>query len=258
MQFSECCALPHSGKFGGATGNFNAHHVAYPQIDWPGFGNVFLGDYLGLERQQWTTQIEHYDGLAARFDAMRRINVILLDLCKDIWQYIAMDYFKQRIAEGEVGSSAMPHKVNPIDFENAEGNLGLANALFGHLSEKLPISRLQRDLTDSTVSRNFGIPFAHTMIAIRSIRQGLDKLVLNPDALQKDLDRNWAVLAEPIQTVLRRVGYPKPYETLKALTRTEGGITPESLRAFIEQLDIDDATKTQLLSLRPDTYTGMP
>jgi adenylosuccinate lyase len=258
MQFAEFCALPHSGKFGGATGNFNAHHVAFPQVDWPGFGNVFLADYLGLERQQWTTQIEHYDGLAARFDAMRRINVILLDLCRDIWQYVAMDYFKQRIAEGEVGSSAMPHKVNPIDFENAEGNLGLANALFGHLSEKLPVSRLQRDLTDSTVTRAIGVPFAHTLIAVKSIRKGLDKLLLNETALDADLERNWAVLAEAIQTVLRREGYPNPYETLKALTRTHGGVTAESLRAFVRELDIDDAVKHQLLALTPQSYTGMP
>lgn len=258
MQFAEFCALPHSGKFGGATGNFNAHHVAFPQVDWPGFGNVFLADYLGLERQQWTTQIEHYDGLAARFDAMRRINVILLDLCRDIWQYVAMDYFKQRIAEGEVGSSAMPHKVNPIDFENAEGNLGLANALFGHLSEKLPVSRLQRDLTDSTVTRAIGVPFAHTLIAVKSIRKGLDKLLLNETALDADLERNWAVLAEAIQTVLRREGYPNPYETLKALTRTHGGVTAESLRAFVRELDIDDAVKQQLLALTPQSYTGMP
>ena len=256
-QFSEFCALPHSGKFGGATGNFNAHHAAYPDIDWPGFGKVFLSDYLGLERQQWTTQIEQYDGLAARFDNMKRINTILIDLCRDIWQYVSMNYFQQKIAANEVGSSAMPHKVNPIDFENAEGNLGMANAMFEHLSSKLPISRLQRDLTDSTVSRSIGVPIAHTMIALRSIKKGLDKLVLNKEVIHADLDDNWAVLAEAIQTILRREIYPYPYETLKNLTRTGERITASTLKSFIMQLDVKESVKTELLALRPDNYTGM-
>ncbi len=257
LQFSEFSALPHSGKFGGATGNFNAHHVAYPDIDWPGFGKVFLNDYLGLERQVWTTQIEQYDGLAARFDNMKRINTILLDLCRDIWQYIAMSYFNQRIEAEEVGSSAMPHKVNPIDFENAEGNLGLANALFEHLSAKLPVSRLQRDLSDSTVTRSIGVPMAHTMIALRSLRKGLDKLRVNRAAIHSDLDHNWAVLAEAVQTILRREGYPEPYETLKTLTRTGERITAASLKTFIQELKVSDAVRAELLALRPDTYTGV-
>jgi adenylosuccinate lyase len=257
-QFSEFNALPHSGKFGGATGNFNAHHAAYPDIDWPGFGNVFLSDYLSLERQQWTTQIEQYDGLAARFDNMKRINTILIDLCRDLWQYIAMNYFQQRVEAGEVGSSAMPHKVNPIDFENAEGNLGLANALLEHLSAKLPVSRLQRDLTDSTVSRSIGVPFAHTLIALRAIRKGLDKLTVNKAALHTDLDQNWAVLAEAIQTILRREFFPEPYEKLKALTRTGEKVTPALLKAFIQELDVAPEVKDELFALRPDTYIGMP
>ncbi len=248
--------IPFAGKFGGATGNFNAHHVAYPKYDWVKFGNDFLAS-LGLVRQQYTTQIEHYDDLAAQFDNMRRINNILIDLCRDIWSYISLDYFKQQTRPGEVGSSAMPHKVNPIDFENAEGNLGMANALFEHLSNKLPISRLQRDLTDSTVLRNIGVPMAHTLIAFRSIEKGLSKLVLNDEAIYSDLDRNWAVTAEAIQTILRRENYPKPYEALKELTRGKGPIDQKTLHKFIDKLDVSQKVKKELKAISPHNYTGL-
>lgn len=244
-------------KFGGATGNFNAHHAAYPAIDWTAFADRFVGETLGLCRSHYTTQIEHYDNLAAIFDNLRRIDTILVDFARDMWTYISMDYFKQRIKPGEVGSSAMPHKVNPIDFENAEGNFGIAGALYAHLSAKLPISRLQRDLTDSTVLRNVGVPLAHTLIALRSLMKGMGKLILNRDALDRDLDNNWAVVAEGIQTILRRAGYPKPYEALKALTRTNARITRESIAAFIETLDADPAVKEELRALSPATYTGV-
>lgn len=250
-------ATPISAKFGGATGNFNAHHVAYPEYDWKAFGNHFVNDVLGLKREEWTTQISNYDNLAAIFDGMKRINTILIDLCRDFWQYISMEYFKQKIKAGEVGSSAMPHKVNPIDFENAEGNLGLANAILTHLSGKLPISRLQRDLTDSTVLRNVGVPMAHTEIAFKSLMKGLDKLLLNEKALSADLDRCWAVVAEGIQTILRREGYPKPYEALKALTRTNAGITEQSIRDFIDTLQVSDAVKAELKAITPHNYTGI-
>ena len=250
-------AVPISCKFGGATGNFNAHHAAYPGIDWVKEADRFCDQKLGLERQQFTTQIEHYDGLAALFDACRRINTILTDLCRDVWSYVSLDYFRQRVKAGEVGSSAMPHKVNPIDFENAEGNLGIANALFAHLSEKLPISRLQRDLTDSTVTRNIGVPLAHTVIALRSIHKGLGKLLLNETALQRDLEAQWAVVAEGIQTILRRAGYPQPYEALKALTRGKDRIGAEDIRAFIDQLDVDAGVKGELRALTPHNYTGI-
>lgn len=250
-------AVPFSCKFGGATGNFNAHHAAYPGIDWVKEADRFCDRKLGLERQQFTTQIEHYDGLAALFDACRRINTILTDLCRDVWSYVSLDYFRQRVKAGEVGSSAMPHKVNPIDFENAEGNLGIANALFAHLSEKLPISRLQRDLTDSTVTRNIGVPLAHTEIALRSIHKGLGKLLLNETALQRDLDGQWAVVAEGIQTILRREGHPQPYEALKALTRGKDRIGQEDIRAFIDQLDVDAGVKGELHALTPHNYTGI-
>ena len=250
-------ATPISAKFGGATGNFNAHHVAYPEYDWKAFGNHFVNDVLGLKREEWTTQISNYDNLAAIFDGMKRINTILIDLCRDFWQYISMEYFKQKIKAGEVGSSAMPHKVNPIDFENAEGNLGLANAILTHLSGKLPISRLQRDLTDSTVLRNVGVPMAHTEIAFKSLMKGLGKLLLNEKALSADLDRCWAVVAEGIQTILRREGYPKPYEALKALTRTNAGITEQSIRDFIDTLQVSDAVKAELKAITPHNYTGI-
>jgi len=256
-QTEQLRAVPMSAKFGGATGNFNAHSVAYPGVDWPAFADSFVNGALGLRRSHYTTQIEHYDNLAALFDAMKRINTILVDLCRDVWTYVSMEYFKQRIKEGEVGSSAMPHKVNPIDFENAEGNLGVADALFGHLSSKLPISRMQRDLTDSTVLRNVGVPFAHTMIAFSSLQKGLGKLLLNADALSADLDRNWAVVAEGIQTVLRREGYPKPYEALKALTRTNAHITEASIREFISTLDVRESVREELLRITPHTYTGV-
>ena len=256
-QTEQLKAVPMSAKFGGATGNFNAHHAAYPAIDWVAFGNRFVNETLGLSRSQYTTQIEHYDNLAALFDAMARINTILIDLSRDVWTYISMEYFKQRIKDGEVGSSAMPHKVNPIDFENAEGNLGVANALFGHLSSKLPVSRMQRDLTDSTVLRNVGVPIAHTMIAFASLAKGLGKLLLNRSALEADLERNWAVVAEGIQTVLRREGYPKPYEALKALTRTNAHITSESIRDFISTLDVSESVREELRAITPSTYTGM-
>lgn len=249
--------LPHSAKFGGATGNFNAHHAAYPEIDWAKFSNQFVNQTLGLQRQQTTTQIEHYDGMAAIFDNLKRINVILLDLCRDMWTYISMDYFKQKIKEGEVGSSAMPHKVNPIDFENAEGNLGLANALLEHLATKLPISRLQRDLSDSTVLRNIGVPLAHILISLKSILYGLDKLMINSDAIDADLERNWIVVAEGIQTILRREGFPKPYEVLKELTRTNRAVTKTSLHSFIDQLSVSEKVKKELKSLSPFNYIGI-
>lgn len=246
-----------SGKFGGATGNYNAHRLAFPNTDWKLFGNKFLSEKLGISREEWTTQISNYDNMAALFDAMRRINVILMDLDKDFWQYISMEYFKQKIKEGEVGSSAMPHKVNPIDFENSEGNLGIANAILDHLSIKLPISRLQRDLTDSTVLRNVGVPMAHTLIAFQSTLKGLSKLLLNESAIYRDLDNMWSVVAEGIQTILRREGYPKPYETLKALTRTNGIINEESIQAFIETLDVSEGVKEELRKITPHTYTGI-
>ncbi|MBL8000459.1 MAG: adenylosuccinate lyase [Flavobacteriales bacterium] len=249
--------VPFSCKFGGATGNFNAHHAAYPEVDWVQLADRFCGERLGLQRQHFTTQIEHYDNLAALFDALRRINVILVDLCRDVWQYISMDYFRQRTKAGEVGSSAMPHKVNPIDFENAEGNLGIANALFVHLAEKLPISRLQRDLTDSTVTRNIGVPIAHTMIAVDALRKGLDKLLLNTAALERDLDAQWPVVAEGIQTILRRAGYPEPYERLKDLTRGKERITQQDIADFIERLDVSEEVKAQLRRLTPHNYTGI-
>jgi adenylosuccinate lyase len=256
-QLSLLNEVPYSCKFGGATGNFNAHVVAYPKINWVKFGNKFCQDKLGLQRQQYTTQIEHYDNLAAHFDGMKRINTILIDFCRDIWTYISMEYFKQKTKKGEVGSSAMPHKVNPIDFENAEGNLGMANAIFEHLSAKLPISRLQRDLTDSTVIRNIGIPFAHTIISLNSINKGLGKLLLNEEAIQADLDKNWAVVAEAIQTILRRENYPQPYEALKELTRGKGGINKQSIHAFINKLKVKPAVKTELKKITPFNYTGV-
>lgn len=248
---------PLTAKFGGATGNFNAHHVAYPDYDWRQFGNRFVADKLGLEREEYTTQISNYDCLAAVFDAMKRINTIIIDLDRDIWQYISMEYFRQQVKAGEVGSSAMPHKVNPIDFENSEGNLGMANAILSHLAQKLPISRLQRDLTDSTVLRNIGVPMGHMLISIQSTLKGLRKLVLNEEAIHRDLDNCWAVLAEAIQTILRREGYPKPYETLKALTRTGRGISQETIKEFIETLDIPESVRAELRQLSPHTYTGM-
>ncbi|WP_126972870.1 adenylosuccinate lyase [Gynurincola endophyticus] len=249
--------VPISAKFGGATGNFNAHHIAFPKKDWVKLGNEFVEDILGLQRQQYTTQIEHYDNLAAHFDAMKRINTILMDLCRDIWTYISMDYFKQKTKKGEIGSSAMPHKVNPIDFENAEGNLGIASALLEHLSAKLPISRLQRDLTDSTVLRNIGVPFAHMILAIKSIEKGLSKLVLNESKLSSDLENNWAVVAEAIQTVLRRENYPQPYEALKALTRGKAGINKKSIHQFISTLKVSTAVKQELRKITPHNYTGV-
>lgn len=250
-------AIPARGKFGGATGNFNAHHVAYPEVDWKSFGNKFLLEKLGLIREECTTQISNYDDLAASFDALKRINTILIDFTRDAWQYISMEYFKQKIKEGEIGSSAMPHKVNPIDFENAEGNLGIANALLEHLSAKLPISRLQRDLTDSTVTRNIGLPISHGLIAIKSTTKGLNKLLLNEKAISADLDQNWAVVAEGIQTILRREGYPKPYEALKDLTRTNKHITQNSISEFIDTLDLSEDIKKELKSITPHNYTGL-
>ena len=250
-------ATPVSAKFGGATGNFNAHHVAYPDYDWKAFGNKFVNEVLGLSREEWTTQISNYDNMAAIFDGMKRIDTILIDLCRDFWQYVSMEYFKQKIKAGEVGSSAMPHKVNPIDFENAEGNLGMANAILAHLATKLPISRLQRDLTDSTVLRNVGVPMAHVEIAFKSLTKGLGKLLLNEKALYRDLDNCWAVVAEGIQTILRREGYPKPYEALKALTRTNEGITAESISNFIDTLQVSDAVKAELKAITPHNYTGI-
>ncbi len=249
-------AVTISGKFGGATGNFNAHHTAYPEIDWRDFAAAFLRDKLGIERESYTTQISNYDNFAALFDALRRINTIMIDLDRDMWQYISMEYFKQKIKAGEVGSSAMPHKVNPIDFENSEGNLGIANAILGHLSTKLPISRLQRDLTDSTVLRNVGVPLAHILIALSSTMKGLNKLILNEDAINADLDNMWNVVAEGIQTILRREGYPHPYETLKELTRVNSTVTAESIAQFIDTLNVSDAVKAELHKLSPHSYIG--
>jgi adenylosuccinate lyase len=248
--------IPFTGKFGGATGNFNAHYAAYPKTDWISFANEFLEDKLGLQRQQYTTQIEHYDLLAAHFDNIKRINNILIDLCRDLWTYISMDYFKQRVKRGEVGSSAMPHKINPIDFENAEGNLGIANAILEHLSAKLPISRLQRDLTDSTALRNIGVPVAHTILAIKSLSKGLKKLILNEQKINDDLENNWPVIAEAIQTILRREHYPKPYEALKNLTRSNEKISKEIIHRFIDSLKINVSIKKELKSITPFNYTG--
>jgi adenylosuccinate lyase len=256
-QLSLLTQVPYSCKFGGATGNLNAHVVAYPKINWVKFANKFCSDKLGLQRQQYTTQIEHYDHLAAQFDGIKRINTILLDLSKDFWAYISMEYFRQKTKKGEIGSSAMPHKVNPIDFENAEGNLGIANALFEHLSAKLPISRLQRDLTDSTVIRNIGIPVAHTMISLNSINKGLDKLLLNEDAIKADLDKNWAVVAEAIQTILRREQYPQPYEALKQLTRGKTTIDKKTIHSFINKLNVKASVKKELMKITPFNYTGV-
>ena len=250
-------ACPLTAKFGGATGNYNAHHVAYPQYDWKAFGNRFLAEKLGLEREEYTTQISNYDNLGAIFDTMKRINTIMIDMNRDFWQYISMEYFKQKIKAGEVGSSAMPHKVNPIDFENSEGNLGVANAILEHLSSKLPVSRLQRDLTDSTVLRNVGVPFGHVVIAVQSTLKGLRKLLLNETAIYRDLDNCWSVVAEAIQTVLRREAYPNPYEALKALTRTNRAITEESIKTFIEELNVSEDVKKELRVITPRTYTGV-
>jgi len=246
----------YSGKFGGATGNLNAHKVAYPAVDWIGFANRLLNEQLGLERQQTTTQIEHYDGLAALFDNISRINTIITDLCRDLWSYISLDYFKQSIVKGEIGSSAMPHKVNPIDFENGEGNLGLANALYRHLSSKLPVSRLQRDLTDSTVIRNTGVAMAHSLIAWKSVKKGLSKIIVNKDKIMSDLEENWVVVAEALQTILRREGFPKPYEALMELTRTNEKITGEAIGKFIDTLDVSDAVKDEMKAVTPFNYTG--
>ena len=256
-QLEQLKAVPFSAKFGGATGNFNAHLVAYPEHDWLDFGNRFVNNTLGLDRSHPTTQIEHYDNLASLFDAMKRINNILLDLDRDVWTYISMDYFKQKIKAGEVGSSAMPHKVNPIDFENSEGNIGIANALFEHLSAKLPVSRLQRDLTDSTVLRNVGVPLAHTSIAFGALLRGLNKLIIREDNITRDLESNWAVVAEAIQTILRREAYPSPYEALKGLTRTNSAITQSSIADFIDTLDVSDALKIELKQITPQNYTGI-
>jgi len=257
IQLDQLKHVPFSAKFGGATGNFNAHKIAYPQIDWAAFGNKFVSGSLGLQRSVTTTQIEHYDNLAAFFDASKRVNTILIDLARDMWTYISMDYFKQKIKDGEVGSSAMPHKVNPIDFENAEGNFGIANAVLEHLSAKLPISRLQRDLTDSTVLRNIGVPIAHTIIALESLLKGLNKLLLNQSKIEADLENNWSVVAEALQTILRREGYPKPYEALKGLTRTNEKVTQESIAAFIDTLNVTDAIKDELKQITPQNYTGI-
>jgi adenylosuccinate lyase len=256
-QVDQLISVPFSAKFGGATGNFNAHHVAYPKADWVKLGNEFVEKTLGLSRMQFTTQIEHYDNLAAHFDCMKRINNILIDLCRDLWTYISMDYFKQRVKKNEVGSSAMPHKVNPIDFENAEGNLGMANAIFEHLSAKLPVSRLQRDLTDSTVLRNIGVPFAHTIIAFRSLEKGLDKLILNDGMIHQQLEDNWAVVAEAVQTILRRENYPNPYEALKELTRGNAYIDKKSIHHFIDNLKIGSSVKKELKKITPHNYTGV-
>jgi len=250
-------SVPCSAKFGGATGNFNAHHVAYPQIDWKAFGNKFVNESLKLEREEYTTQISNYDNMGAIFDNFKRINTILIDMNRDFWQYVSMNYFKQKIKKGEVGSSAMPHKVNPIDFENSEGNLGLANATYEHLAAKLPISRLQRDLTDSTVLRNIGVPFAHSIIAFKSTLKGLDKLIISTDAFESDLEDNWAVVAEAIQTILRREAYPNPYEALKALTRTNTTVTQSSIAEFIDTLEISDSLKAELKTITPSNYTGV-
>lgn len=250
-------ACPVTAKFGGATGNYNAHHVAYPQFDWRAFGNQFVAEKLGLKREEYTTQISNYDNLGALFDAMKRINTIIIDLDRDFWQYVSMEYFKQKIKAGEVGSSAMPHKVNPIDFENSEGNLGIANAILEHLSMKLPVSRLQRDLTDSTVLRNVGVPMGHMLVALQSTLKGLRKLLLNEKAISRDLNECWAVVAEGIQTILRREAYPNPYEALKALTRTNHSITEESIKNFIEELDVNEEVKKELRAITPHSYTGV-
>jgi adenylosuccinate lyase len=255
-QIEQFIGIPFTGKFGGATGNFNAHHIAFPKTDWIRFGNEFM-EQLGLNRQQFTTQIEHYDNLGAHFDCMKRINNILIDFCRDVWTYISMEYFTQKTKKGEIGSSAMPHKVNPIDFENAEGNFGVANSLFEYLSSKLPVSRLQRDLTDSTVLRNIGVPFAHTIIAFRSIEKGLSKLVINTGRIQEDLDQNWAVVSEAIQTILRRENYPQPYEALKELTRGNQAIDKKAIQTFIDGLKIDDEVKKELRRISPHSYTGV-
>lgn len=256
-QLEQLKAVPHSAKFGGATGNFNAHHVAYPDFNWVDFANSFVNDKLGLNRSQTTTQVEHYDNFAASCDALKRINTILIDFSRDLWTYISMDYFKQKIKEGQIGSSAMPHKVNPIDFENAEGNLGMASALLVHFGEKLPISRLQRDLSDSTVWRNIGIPFSHIVIAFNSIIKGLNKLLLNEEALKRDLENNWAVVAEAFQTILRRESFPKPYEALKELTRTNTKVTAETISTFIDELEIEEPIKEELRKITPWNYTGI-
>lgn len=256
-QFNLLNDIPSASKFGGATGNYNAHKIAYPQIDWRAFGRQFVQEKLGLYHSFPTTQIEHYDHMAALFDTLKRINTIIIDLDRDFWTYVSMDYFKQKIKQGEVGSSAMPHKVNPIDFENSEGNLGIANAVFEHLSAKLPVSRLQRDLTDSTVLRNIGVPFAHTIIAFRSTLKGLDKLLLNASKFEQDLENNWAVVAEAIQTILRREGYPNPYEALKGLTRTNEKITRQSIADFIDTLEVSETVKTELKAITPSNYTGV-
>ncbi len=256
-QLNQLKACKMTAKFGGATGNYNAHHIAYPEYDWKAFGNKFVSEKLGLEREQWTTQISNYDNMGAIFDAMKRINTIIIDLDRDFWMYVSMEYFKQKIKAGEVGSSAMPHKVNPIDFENSEGNLGMANAILAFLSQKLPVSRLQRDLTDSTVLRNVGVPMGHMVISIQSTLKGLRKLLLNQDAINRDLDNCWAVCAEGIQTILRREAYPHPYEALKALTRTNAAITAESIKGFIEGLDVSESVKEELRAITPHTYTGM-
>ena len=257
VQLEALRKIPYSAKFGGATGNFKAHHVAYPDINWIRFANLFVNETLGLNRTLTTTQIEPYDNLAAQCHNLMRINTILIDMSRDVWQYISMDYFKQKIIKGEVSSSTMPHKVNPIDFENAEGNLGVANAIYGHLAEKLPISRLQRDLTDSTVSRNIGVPIAHSVLAFKSLMKGLDKLIVNEDKINSDLEDNWAVVSEAIQTILRRESYPDPYEALKGLTRTNKKINPDILHQFIDTLDIDDAVKEELKKITPGNYTGI-
>ncbi|MES2589359.1 MAG: adenylosuccinate lyase [Bacteroidota bacterium] len=257
IQLNQAKNIPFSAKFGGATGNFNAHHVAYPNVDWVKFSNHFVNDILGLDRSQTTTQIEHYDNLAALFDALKRINTIILDLNRDMWTYISMDYFKQKLKEGEIGSSAMPHKVNPIDFENSEGNVGIANALYEHLAAKLPVSRLQRDLTDSTVLRTIGVPLSHSLLAIKSTLNGLSKLVLNEQALERDLENNWAVVAEAIQTILRREGFPKPYEALKNLTRKNEATTKESVHLFIDNLAVSAELKSELKTISPQSYTGI-
>jgi len=256
-QVEQFINIPVTAKFGGATGNFNAHQVSFPKKDWINLADQFVEGVLGLQRQKFTTQIEHYDNLAAHFDSMKRINTVLIDFCRDMWTYISMDYFKQKTKEGEIGSSAMPHKVNPIDFENAEGNLGIANALFDHFATKLPVSRLQRDLTDSTVLRNIGVPFAHTILAFKSIERGLEKLVLNDEKIYNDLDNNWAVVAEAIQTILRRENFPKPYEALKELTRGKNGIDQEGIHKFIEKLKVSPALKKELKLITPHNYTGV-
>lgn len=257
VQLDALKQVPIPAKFGGATGNFNAHNVAYPKNDWIAFGNNFVDNILGLNREQYTTQISNYDNLSAVFDGLKRVNVIMIDLCRDFWMYIMMEYFKQKIKKGEVGSSAMPHKVNPIDYENAEGNLGISNAILEHLAAKLPVSRLQRDLTDSTVLRNVGVPLAHTIISIKSIMKGLSKVLLNESAIERDLENNWAVVAEGIQTILRREGYPNPYETLKELTRTNTKMNAETISAFIDTLNVSDAIKAELRAITPQSYTGI-